>query len=181
MTGKLDASGILGRGAFGAVHRGTSNGRAVAVKILDSESRAGGQGITEFQREVHVLSQCRDDHIVPLLAFCLEPGKPLCLVYQLMAGGALSDALRTPERRAALDAVARLRIATDVACGLRYLHAISGSKPTIVHRDFKSGNILLDGTGRARLGDAGLAREPGAAGMTLTAGFALGTPGYLDP
>ena len=40
--------------------------------------------------------------------------------------------------------------------------------------------MLLDGEGRARLADAGLARDVDA-GMTMTRGFAVGTPGYLDP
>jgi serine/threonine protein kinase len=53
-------------------------------------------------------------------------------------------------------------------------------KPSIVHRDVKSANILLDGDSRARLCDVGLARDVDV-GTTMTQGSALGTPGYICP
>ena len=166
----FDAADIVGRGGFGPVYRGELNGRAVAVKVLEA---AGGQGVQEFQREVDILSRCRHENIVPLLACAMTPGRPLCLVYAFMEGGALSDALRNP---AALSADQRLRVAEDVARGLAYLH-----EQDVVHRDIKSANILLDGGGRARVADAGLARDVNAQTTTMTRGLAVGSPGYLDP
>ena len=44
-----------------------------------------------------------------------------------------------------------MSIALDVAEGMTYLH------PAIVHRDLKSSNVLLDGTGRAKISDFGIA------------------------
>ncbi len=169
-TNGFDAANIVGRGGFGPVHRGELDGRAVAVKVLED---AGGQGMQEFQREVDILSRCRHENIVPLLACAMTPGRPLCLVYAFMEGGALSDALRNP---AALSADQRLRVAEDVARGLAYLH-----EQDVVHRDIKSANILLDGEGRARVADAGLARDVNAQTTTMTRGLAVGSPGYLDP
>jgi serine/threonine protein kinase len=65
---------------------------------------------------------------------------------------------------------------------VKYLHTpIEGQrKPSIVHRDVKSANILLDGDVRARLCDVGLARDVDV-GTTMTQGSALGTPGYICP
>ena len=65
---------------------------------------------------------------------------------------------------------------------VKYLHTpIEGQrKPSIVHRDVKSANILLDGDARARLCDVGLARDVDV-GTTMTQGSALGTPGYICP
>ena len=69
-----------------------------------------------------------------------------------------------------------------VARSLEYLHAPieAQRKPSIVHRDVKSANILLDGDVRARLCDVGLARDVDV-GTTMTQGSALGTPGYICP
>ena len=65
---------------------------------------------------------------------------------------------------------------------VKYLHTpIEGQrKPSIVHRDVKSANILLDGDARARLCDVGLARDVDV-GTSMTQGSALGTPGYICP
>ena len=163
---------IVGRGGFGPVYRGDlDNIGPVAVKVLEA---AGGQGVHEFHREVEILSRCRHENIVPLLACAMTPGHPLCLAYAFMADGALSDALLRNPR--ALSADQRLRVAEDIARGLAYLHA-----EHVVHRDIKSANILLDGEGRARVADAGLARDVNAQTTTMTRGLAVGSPGYLDP
>ncbi|MGE3171447.1 MAG: protein kinase [Planctomycetota bacterium] len=63
----------------------------------------------------------------------------------------------------------------DVAAGLGHAHAQS-----VVHRDVKPSNILVDGAGRARLTDFGLARNLEAPAITRT-GDAPGTPNYMAP
>ena len=70
-TNGFEDQRIVGRGGFGPVYRGELDGRAVAVKVLEA---AGGQGVQEFQREVDILSQCRHENIVPLLAFLIVRG-----------------------------------------------------------------------------------------------------------
>lgn len=176
-TENFDSSHVVGRGGFGTVYQGKWRQRDVAVKVLDDSST---QGTAEFQRELQILTMCRHQHIVPLLGFAMEPRRPLCLVYPLMSGGSLSSVLYDDARRVVmLPAGTRLRIASEIASGLMYLHTpISGVKPCIVHRDVKSSNALLDGAACARLSDVGLARDLDH-GCTMTR--AIGTPGYLDP
>ena len=97
-------------GADALVHRGKIHGQSVATKKFGA---TGCESIAEFQRKIVVLSACRHENIVSLLAFSMESNTPLCLVYPFISGGALSDALRDRGRRASLDAAARLRIAAD--------------------------------------------------------------------
>lgn len=64
--------------------------------------------------------------------------------------------------------------------GLDYLH--NGCKPSIVHRDVKTTNILLDESYQAKLADFGLSRVyPGDGSNDNICTVVAGTPGYLDP
>lgn len=63
--------------------------------------------------------------------------------------------------------------------GLEYLH--SGCKPSMVHRDVKSVNILLDEHLQAKLADFGLSRSFSIGDETHVSTGVVGTPGYLDP
>lgn len=174
---------ILGRGVFGVVHRGTWRERAVAVKKCElSFGLTETQARQQFDQELEVLTVCRHQHIVPLLAYCVEQSRPLCLVYPLMERGALSEIIRHERSRAdLLPAATRCRITREVATGLEYLHtAIEGiRKPCIIHRDVKTANVLLDSGMRARLGDVGISREVRPSHVTQTA--PMGTLGYTDP
>ena len=123
-TSGFDASHTLGAGSFGTVYavpegRLTSvgHGGQLAVKRLDSDSM---QGIIELQNEIDLLSLCRHEHLLPLLGFCLDK-RARCLVYPLMVGGNLEDAImRTPGSPAAamapLDWRVRLRVLRGVRC-----------------------------------------------------------------
>jgi serine/threonine protein kinase len=61
--------------------------------------------------------------------------------------------------------------------GIEYLH--TGCSPTIIHRDLKSSNILLDKNNRAKVADFGLSK-PAVDGSHVSS-IVRGTVGYLDP
>lgn len=78
-----------------------------------------------------------------------------------------------PRPAGPLSLQAVLSIARDVACGLAYLH------PTVIHRDVKPSNILLDADGTAKLSDFGLARQ--TISTLVTESPEAGTAAYLAP
>jgi len=150
---------VLGKGGFGTVFA-VDEGRLgalghsgkVAVKRMDDGNM---QGVHQLQNEIDILALCRHEHLLPLLGFCLE-AEARCLVYPLMAGGTLEDALSS-SAATPLTWKARVRILSATARALLFLHTPSGAKGVILHRDVKSANILLDHHLNAKLSDVGLA------------------------
>ncbi|CAM8887993.1 unnamed protein product [Rhodiola kirilowii] len=179
-TGGLGKSNVIGHGGFGLVYRGVLNdGRKVAVKLMD---QAGKQGEEEFKVEVDLLSRIRSPYLLSLIGYCSDRNHKL-LVYEFMANGGLQEHLYPISGSNAvyskLDWDTRLRIALDAAKGLEYLH--EQLSPPVIHRDFKSSNILLDKNFSAKVSDFGLAKlgSEKAGGHVSTR--VLGTQGYVAP
>ncbi|XP_010274442.1 PREDICTED: serine/threonine-protein kinase CDL1 [Nelumbo nucifera] len=180
-TSGFGKSNVIGHGGFGSVYRGVlSDGRKIAVKLMD---RAGKQGEEEFKMEVELLSRLRYPYLLALLGYCSDNDHKL-LVYEFMANGGLQEHLY-PDKNgnsggvSKLDWETRLRIALEAAKGLEYLH--EHVSPPVIHRDFKSSNILLDKSFHAKVSDFGLAKlgSDKAGGHVSTR--VLGTQGYVAP
>ncbi|KAG4920077.1 hypothetical protein JHK86_048890 [Glycine max] len=144
----------IGKGSFGSVYYGKmKDGKEVAVKTMTDPSSYGNQQfVNEGTRRI------REN-----------------LMFQLI-DCRVTNAECSSQKQ--LDWLARLRIAEDASKGLEYLH--TGCNPSIIHRDVKTSNILLDINMRAKVSDFGLSRLA-EEDLTHISSVARGTVGYLDP
>ncbi|PAN28912.1 hypothetical protein PAHAL_5G186000 [Panicum hallii] len=176
-TQGFDQSKIIGEGGFGRVYEGIlEDGERVAIKVLKRDDQ---QGTREFLAEVEMLSRLHHRNLVKLIGICTE-GHSRCLVYELVPNGSVESHLHGSDKGAArLDWDARLRIALGAARALAYLH--EDSSPRVIHRDFKSSNILLEYDFTPKVSDFGLARTALGEGNEHISTRVMGTFGYVAP
>ncbi|KAK6152080.1 hypothetical protein DH2020_014715 [Rehmannia glutinosa] len=126
-------------------------GITIAVKIWNPE---GVQAHQEWSKELNYLSQLRHPNVVRLVGYCPEE-ENMILVYEFMPKGSLDNHLFRRGNES-LSWATRIKVAIDAARALSFLH--DKDKP-VIHRSFRTADILLDGEFNAKLCDFGLARD----------------------
>ncbi|KAI0559913.1 serine/threonine protein kinase [Gracilaria domingensis] len=196
----------LGSGSYGDVFKGTFLMTPVAVKVFNiniqteaAESNKNPSVLSrmstmrklqrfaslrsqnkyrDFVREVEMMSLVRHPNLVLYMGACGDPFTPLCIVSELFSGGSLYDYLHN-ERYSHLDRYVAVSISLCIARGMFYLHS---SKPSILHRDLKSNNVLLserkgaDGVPHVAICDFGQCQLFGHEGECE-----MGTAAYMSP
>ncbi|XP_024971626.1 probable serine/threonine-protein kinase PBL7 [Cynara cardunculus var. scolymus] len=176
-TDGFTQANLVGKGGFGSVYRGMlRDGTLSAIKMLHRE---GKQAERAFRSEVDLLSRLQCPYLVDLLGYCADNQHKL-LVFEYMSNGTLHNHLHpSDDRSRVLNWGIRLRIALDCARALEFLH--EHTTPSVIHRDFKSTNILLDENFRGKVSDFGLAKIGSDKQNGLISTRVLGTTGYLAP
>ena len=112
--------------------------------------------MADFRAEVGVISSLRHPHILLFMGACTT-APHFALVTEHLSRGALWATLHAGPPHPPTEPLPRalvLRVARGVAQGMAYLHS---ARPPILHRDLKSGNVLLDDAYSPRISDFGLA------------------------
>ena len=182
---KLDQIGAyelleqIGQGSMGQVFlaRHASLDKRVAIKLLFAHSPQAGRFdfVSRFQREMKAAGRLHHPSIVSATD-AGEAGGTHYLVMEHIDGLDLSRIARAVGPLSIANACELMR---QAALGLSHAHAEG-----IVHRDIKPSNLMLDGQGRLKIMDFGLAQWnlwDGAAGELTTVGQLMGTLDYMAP
>ncbi|KAK2663214.1 hypothetical protein Ddye_001788 [Dipteronia dyeriana] len=152
-TDRFSIENKLGEGGFGPVYKAVlSDGQEVAVKKL---SKTSAQGYEEFKNEVMLTAKLQHVNLVRILGFCIEREEQM-LIYEYMTNRSLDYYLLDPVKKYILDWKKRIDIIEGVCQGLLYLQEYS--RLTIIHRDLKASNVLLDESMKPKISDFGMAR-----------------------
>jgi eukaryotic-like serine/threonine-protein kinase len=171
----------LGEGGMGMVFLAAqrTQERLVALKVLPPRVSRDPRSIRRFEREVRALARLAHPNIVASFGSDDVCGLRL-LVLEYVDGVDLAALVK---RDGPLPLPKALGYLYQAARGLAYAH-----KRGLVHRDIKPSNLLVDGAGRVKLLDLGIARfdeaivEGSEEAMHLTrTGLLLGTVAYMAP
>ncbi|GAA6056330.1 hypothetical protein JCM3770_000673 [Rhodotorula araucariae] len=139
----------VGSGGFKDVYKGMLDGRTIA--ICDIRGHLTDMDI----KELGLLRDLRHKNIVKFIGVSIpkQPSPvPVMIITELCANGDLFDYIR---KVAPPPFTTMLEIMLGISRGIEYLHK---RKPTIIHRDIKSSNVLITGEGVPKIADFGLAR-----------------------
>ncbi|XP_055047609.2 interleukin-1 receptor-associated kinase 4 [Misgurnus anguillicaudatus] len=167
----------LGAGGFGVVFRGLMGNKHVAIKKLNPMDDSSPEDLKiQFNQEIQTLRSLKHENLVEMVGYSSE-GQNLCLVYAYMPNGSLLDRLACLDGSSSLSWQTRCSVAIGTARGLEYLHCNNH-----IHRDVKSGNILLDECFVPKISDFGLTRASGSwSCSTVMTGRIVGTTAYMAP
>jgi serine/threonine protein kinase len=128
--------------------------QVLAVKKIDSSVLPNNLS-DDFMEIVSNLSRLHHPNVTELAGYCSEHGQHL-LVYEFHKNGSLHDFLHLPDDYIKpLIWNSRVKIALGIARALEYLHEVCS--PSVVHKNIKAANILLDTDLNPHLSDSGLA------------------------
>ena len=167
---------LIGRGGMGAVYRARQPAldRIVAIKVLPLEESVDEEFADRFRQEGRALARLQHPNIVGVFDFGTTSEGHLFFVMEYVEGTDLARLIHG----GGVAVAQAIGFVKQVCDALQHAHALG-----VVHRDIKPANVLVDGAGRVKVSDFGLARLPpdAEAHERTQPGTAMGTPDYAAP
>jgi len=162
---------LLGRGGMGEVYRAEDLklSQVLAIKFLPEALSKDASALARFHSEVRVARQVSHPNVCRVFDIGDADGVPF-LTMEYVDGEDLSSLVRRIGRLPQDKAV---EVSRQICAGLAAAH-----ERGVIHRDLKPSNVMLDGAGKARITDFGLA---GIAANIQGAEVRAGTPAYMAP
>jgi len=143
----------------------------VACKFVYDKSFRKKSDLELFEQEVNILSSLRHPNIILYMGVCLDNNHhQKIIVMEYMEKGSLHELLRTEH----FGKINVLKIATEIALGMNYLHG-----ENILHRDLTSKNILLSKHYEAKVADFGLSKMKLT--QTESYSYTMGSVAWMAP
>lgn len=163
----------IGQGGMATVYKAYHKrlDRPVALKVLHTIYQDDETFAARFEREARLIARLEHPNIVQVYDFAEREGSPY-LVMRFVEG----DTLKHRMKDGPLSLPRINTIVESVGAALAYAHSNS-----VLHRDVKPSNIMIDPEGRIFLMDFGLARLIQGGEPTLSQDMLLGTPQYISP
>ena len=172
--GRYELEELVGSGGMSSVYRAHDRmlERKVALKILHSRLGDDDEYVERFRREARAVAQLAHPNIVTVIDRGDDGGRQF-IVFEYIDGQTLKEVV---DAEGALPIDEVLRLGTGIAAGLAFAH-----ERGIVHRDVKPQNVLMNGDGRAKVTDFGIARSLDVEHGVTETGTVLGTSNYIAP
>lgn len=163
----------IGRGGMGVVYRARqqSLGREVALKLILLDHLASETDRARFYAEARAAAKLEHPHIVPVYDLGDVQGRPY-ISMKLIEGSTLSTQLQNGH----MDGKSAAKLLIPLCQAVQYAHENS-----VLHRDVKPSNIMINHEGQAFLTDFGLAKDLRETPTLTRTGAVVGTPAYMPP
>ena len=174
IVGRYELEELVGEGGMSSVYRAhdTVLERRVAIKILHEHYSRDPEYVERFRREARAIARLAHPNVVTVIDRGEWEGRQF-IVFEHVAGENLKGVIA---REGSLPVDRALELACQIARALSFAHELG-----IVHRDVKPHNVLLDGSGTAKVTDFGIARALDSDEALTATGTVLGTGQYLSP
>lgn len=169
----LKLKDMIAKGPGGDVLLAQYHGTSVVFKRL-AVSSLTSEGLKDFKARVELLAFLRHPKIVQFIGATFDNLANVGLVLEYLERGDVFSLLRSQMTLTWSDPL--LKIATDVAQGVTYLH---NCDPPLVHRDLKSSNLLCTPTYSCKISDFGESKRQTVTGNLFST--IVGTPYWLAP
>jgi beta-lactam-binding protein with PASTA domain len=172
IDGRYEVLSRIGTGGMADVYlaRDQLLGRQVAVKLLHHRFAEDQEFVERFRREASSAAGLSHPNVVAIFDRGEWDGT-YYIAMEYLPGRSLKTVVR---EQGPLDPLSAIDVVAQILHAARFAHGRG-----VIHRDLKPHNVILDGEGRAKVTDFGIARA-GASDMTLT-GSIMGTAQYLSP